>query len=458
MSLAYFISEPTANNDVYNQLIASKYILSSFNFSTLGQHPIGIALIAVAIRIIGFDPLIVLYYVQPILVSLGFILIYRLLCSFLPQYTSFFIALNSMSSLILIKSMNQVTAEIISLITLLVYLFYMWKKIIVNKGIKDLDIIFLIFLAWISISMRNAAIFIVLGSLAYIYKGNIFSKLKTIILSFFVILPGIIKSLFFYPQETYPDALFDISAPKLFSIQFLKNLSRLSEIILPYSQHLEGYIIIKIIITFSLLIFFIKIVYSSRISNDEDKMILFSDFLLSVGIFYYLFLSISSIYYNYDWANLYRVSGFGLIFIIIPFWIYTFNYIQNWSNYILGILIFSTLLKIGNGIRYELNNQEYRFLFQDYRQSVDNIITIADDNIDNIYVYANDSWEGTNLYYMLCYASDIGRIPMRIINTDGNNFFGNSMFLCYEKDYKKNNLTMDDIVIINGHKIYYKMI
>ena len=56
--IAFFISQPTANNDIYMQMLAIDGILSDFDFSGVGGHPIGIALVASFLKLCSVDPLI----------------------------------------------------------------------------------------------------------------------------------------------------------------------------------------------------------------------------------------------------------------------------------------------------------------------------------------------------------------------------------------------------------------
>ena len=77
--IAFFISKPTANNDIYNQLLASNRILSDFSFRDVGQHPVGIASVAAILRLFNLDPLIFLYYLQPFLAGACFVILFGIL-------------------------------------------------------------------------------------------------------------------------------------------------------------------------------------------------------------------------------------------------------------------------------------------------------------------------------------------------------------------------------------------
>ena len=107
--LSFFISSATANNDIYMQLLASKKIINNLDFSGVGGHPVGIAIISSILKLFGTDPLIILYYSQPFLVALCFGVLYKLLRTVLEYKVLFFILLSSMTSVVIIKIMNDVT-------------------------------------------------------------------------------------------------------------------------------------------------------------------------------------------------------------------------------------------------------------------------------------------------------------------------------------------------------------
>ena len=77
--IALYISQPTANNDIYMQLLAIDGILLNFDFSGVGGHPIGIALLGSFIKLLNIDPLIFFYWLQPFLISLSFLILYKIL-------------------------------------------------------------------------------------------------------------------------------------------------------------------------------------------------------------------------------------------------------------------------------------------------------------------------------------------------------------------------------------------
>ena len=66
-------------------------ILVNFDFSDVGGHPIGIALVSSFLKVCGADPLVVFYYLQPFLSAVCFILLFRMLITVLPDKFAFFI-------------------------------------------------------------------------------------------------------------------------------------------------------------------------------------------------------------------------------------------------------------------------------------------------------------------------------------------------------------------------------
>ena len=73
--IAFFISQPTANNDIYMQMLAIDGILSDFDFSGVGGHPIGVAMAASFLKFCSVDPLITFYWIKPLIAALCFIII-----------------------------------------------------------------------------------------------------------------------------------------------------------------------------------------------------------------------------------------------------------------------------------------------------------------------------------------------------------------------------------------------
>ena len=124
-SFAWIISKPSAVTDFYVQLLASKGVIQSYDFSGVRGHPLGISIIASFFRLLDLDPLICMYYIQPIICGLCFYLLFNLLNKVLDYKYSFFISLNCLSSLVFIRSMNELTSEIIALFTVLIFIYYL---------------------------------------------------------------------------------------------------------------------------------------------------------------------------------------------------------------------------------------------------------------------------------------------------------------------------------------------
>ena len=413
--LAFFISRPTAVTDIYVQLLAIKGILSGLNFGGVGGHPLGIPILASLLKLFNFDPLICLYFLQPVLSGLCFCLLFRLLKTELSNKFSFFISLSSLSSLALIRSMNQVTAEIMSLFTILLLMTYIWRNIIQNNNITIRVVLTMIVLSWIVIFFRNAAIFIIIGILIYFLINNIFSKLKLLVISIIILLPGAIKSALFYTQQFHRDKILSINMPKEILTQLTKHFLNLTEIIFPYSLHLNHLPWIKMFIVISclLIVLLLKKYQKDPAGKENTNKIFLVKYFITIGCSYYCILSFAGVYYNYDWGELYRVSGFGIIFLLNGFWIYMLTFVR-WEKYILILLIISSLTKISYGLRYEILSNEYRFLFQDYRKSVKGIIEYVNTEDEDIYVYTEKSGRGRNLYYMLSYYNLIHSLPFEV--------------------------------------------
>ncbi|SVD94311.1 uncharacterized protein METZ01_LOCUS447165, partial [marine metagenome] len=257
----------TANNDIFVQLLAIDGILSDFDFSEIDRHPMGISIIASVFKLCKLDPLICLYFLQPFLCGLCFWILYRLLKTVLLNKYAFLMTLSSLSSLVLIKSMNQVTAEIISLATILLLMAYIWENCIQNYKMTFATVTIIIILSWIAILFRNAAIFIIIGILIFLFINNKFSKSSFFIVSTIMLLPGVVKTLFYYNQPVCTDNLFSISLPSKIITQFAKHFLNFTEVIFPYSLHLNRIPWLKLIIVICSLLF---LLFITRYKKDLE--------------------------------------------------------------------------------------------------------------------------------------------------------------------------------------------
>ena len=70
------------------------------------------------------------------------------------------------------------------------------------------------------------------------------------------------------------------------------------------------------------------------------------------------------------------------------------------------------MTKVSYGLRYEILSNQHRFLFQDYRESVKEIIEYVNTEYKNIYVYIDKSGHGRNLYYMLLFIAKMFAVTM----------------------------------------------
>ena len=161
---------------------------------------------------------------------------------------------------------------------------------------------------------------------------------------------------------------------------------------------------------------------------------LLGDYFFTIGISYYCILSFASVYCNYNYSDLYRVSGFGILFILNGFWLYIFSYAIKWRKYILIILMISSITKISYGLRYEILSERHRFLFQDYRRSVNSIIDYVDGRREEVFVYIGEPWEDINLFYLLKYYDLIYSLPFEVSQYKDQKEKTSSVILCTEKD------------------------
>ena len=433
--LAFFISRLTANNDIYVQLLAIDGILSELDFSGVGQHPVGIAMVASLFKLCKLDPLICLYFLQPVLCGLCFWILFRLVRSVMPDKHAFFITFSSLSSLVLIQSMHQVTAEIISLVAILFFISYVWKNIIQDQNMNFKIISIMVILSWMAILCRHTAMFIIVGVLIFFYLNNIFSRLKLFLIGTIILFPGVIKGLFFYKEIVRTHNLFSFNTPLIIITQLSKHFLDFTEIILPYSLHLNRAPLLKGLICLICLFIFLLMIWQKKDSDTGfNRKKLLGDYFFTIGISYYCILSFASVYCNYNYSDLYRVSGFGILFILNGFWLYIFSYAIKWRKYILIILMISSITKISYGLRYEILSERHRFLFQDYRRSVNSIIDYEDGRREEVFVYIGEHWEDINLFYLLKYYDLIYSLPFEVSQYKDQKEKTSSVILCTEKD------------------------
>ena len=442
IAFSFFISRLTANNDIYMQLLALEDIIVNFDFSSVGGHPIGIALVSSFLKVFGADPLVVFYYLQPFLSSVCFVLLFRMLITVIPNKFAFFIALSSMTSLIIIKAMRQVTAEIIALTSILILMAYIWKIMILKKNINLSTIMCFIMLSWVVILFRNASLFIIVGILLFLYLRDYFGEIPIIMISFLVLAPMIIKSLFSMNLQSHYQNLFSIDAVINLITQMMKHMMNLTEIIIPYSLNLNSIPWLKLLIGFGCISICLIIHNNKDIKELYGKRYLFGEFFMIIGLSYYCILSFTSVYlgsnsiFNTSWGDNYRVSGFGIIFLLTAFWIYMLCLNNSRKKYILIFLVLLSLSKISYGLRYEIIAQKHRFLFNDYRKTVESVRNLMrnEEKNDKLLIYTFGGWEGKNLYYMLKYYDLIYSLPFQVERYIEPHGYEHAIILCVYPD------------------------
>ena len=438
------------------QLIAIDGILSDFDFSGVGGHPIGIALTASFLKFWSVDPLIFFYWTQPLIAALCFIILYNLLTNVLEKTPAFFISLSSLGSLIMIKAMNQITAEVISLLTILLFISYVWEIIIFKRKNNKWSYFLMMLMAWLAILFRNASIFIIIGVLIFLFVYNKHGKIQLLIIGCLMLIPGFIKSFFYYDNPGYLDKILSLNMPLEIISQLIKHCMNLTEIILPYSLHLNGLSWLKLFLGLATIMVILYIIYINKDSvREKGKKQLLGSYFLTIGIVYYIFLSLSGIYYSYNWGDLYRVSGFGILFILCAFWIYIFSLHKRWSKYFLIILIITSISKISYGLRYEFISKEHRFLFNDYQETVANIVEFTNIKSGDLLIYTGFKWQGDNLFYILKYYDIIYSKPFNIKKYSREIEDTKSRILCTDFDLTKfESLKYKWSLIPNMDKVY----
>ena len=112
-------------------------------------------------------------------------------------------------------------------------------------------------------------------------------------------------------------------------------------------------------------------------------------------------------------------------------------------------------MKVSYGLRYEILSNQHRFLYQDYRDSIKEIINYVDKGCKDIYVYTDESWQGRNLYYMLLYYDLIYSLPFDVNKFSNNIIKSTSVIFCTEIDLNQFNSNQYSINKITGLKQVY---
>ena len=462
--LPFFISKKTASNDLYMQLIAIEKIISQFDFSGVGGHPIGFAFVGSLFKLIKLDPLLIFYYLQPFITSICFILLFKITNIILSPVLSFCISFCGMSSLIIIKAMNQFGAEIFSLASILLLIFYTIKNIILIDRFNTKNLLWLIIFSWMAILIRNASIFIIIGISLFLFICGKFKIKKHVIIPVLMLAPGVIKSLLSVNNSASINNLVSIESLSTFLNQAYKHIGNLKEIILPNILHLNKFPTLKFSIGISFLIFcsFVFFKGNKSVNQPRDKKLI-GDLFFIVGLSYYFFLSFASSYlgtesiYSTDWGSIYRVSGFGIIFFLIAFWIYAsyVNIIK--KEFIIYIITVFCFFKLVYGLRYEFIYGPTRLVFDDYRNSANSVIDYMEKSGNNkLIIYTSGHYQGKNLYYILKYYDMIYLLPFQVKSleesdrkSDGTTFF------CEENDLKYFNKYTGNVKKIRNLKGFY---
>ena len=113
------------------------------------------------------------------------------------------------------------------------------------------------------------------------------------------------------------------------------------------------------------------------------------------------------------------------------------------------------MTKVSYGLRYEILSNQHRFLFQDYRQSVKEIIEYVNTEYEDVCVYTDKSGHGRNLYYILSYYDLIHSLPFEIHEYSNSIKQTPYIVLCSDLDLDQFNTKIYCINKIRGiEKVY----
>ena len=415
---SYYYYTPTANNDVYHQLLSTEKIIESFDFSDVNPHPVGIPLFSSFLIYNNIDPIIVLKWVSPIMMMMIFYLL--LFCmKNIDKLNALLISFFSCTHLFFLKSFNQFNAEIPCFFFMLLPIFFTFKALESHNIMNNKKYLKYLFISsLISIMFRDAFIFIVFSCYFYIllkaYADNL-SKiyLIKIFCPFTLFFIPIIYRLFNNPQSSSLEFFFTteilIERINLIISTFFSTYKIFPEIILPKLYFFDSKKVFLIIISITLVFFYTIMMLNikKRIGFKEKKYEIIQ-FFFFLSLFYLLGISISSGILNYKWGDLYRVSGLVIFYFSISFWSLIFEYFKNNKTLLRTsfiLIIFISQLKFIYAIRYEHYNSKGRFLFDDHSKInthlINSIFNI--ENVKKINVFNGGEWHGRNLSSLLSY-------------------------------------------------------
>ena len=465
---SYYYYTPTANNDVYHQLLSTEKIIESFDFSDVNPHPVGIPLFSSFLIYNKIDPIFFFKWMSPLIIILIFYILYFCI-KIIGRKEALLISFYSCTHLFFLKSFNQFNAEITGLFFMISAIFFT-LKIVDNSNSKKLNnyMMGLFICSYITIILRDAFFFIVIGCYFFIFFQIIFKKnkkkhfFKIALSSFLLILPAFYR-LLNNPQSGGLRNKFSLEILgerlNLVILEFFSIFTILPETVLPkliYFESKKNFLILITIILISFCFYIIVPLKNKKIFYEKKYVVV--QLFLFLALVYFFGLLFSSGVLNYKWGNVYRISGFTVFYFGVSFWILLFNYLKN-NKKLLVIaylsIIFISQIKIMYAVRYEYNNSRVRFLYDDHshlnNQLLNSIFKFQ--NIDTLNVFTGGEWHGRNLFSIIKYNKYIRKENLFKLNNQKNINIDKNLLMS-DTDYKlyfnENNASYDIHNIMDG--------
>ncbi len=318
----------SANNDVFLQLLATDGVLKKYgygfftedgSFYSIGSRaeitrwPPGMTVLASAIQLVAKDPLVVLAYLQPLLAGTSFLFLWSaLLNDFGSDYLSSSLAVAaSLTTTVYFYWHTEVASEPWFFLALSVIL---WQL----ANMEGQSAWRLIPAVWVAEIFRTAGAYIAGGLAVVLFlRSGKNSMLRTIVKVTVWFFASIAPLALFHAYYGFRENTAGIDWG-FFWRQILKQFYWQHEILLPYTEWMRKRELLGIV--FSGVIAALAFGALMRKRSAWPRSALLWPACAILGICYCLGLSLTAALAGYDWGNVYRVCGVGVILLSVAWW------------------------------------------------------------------------------------------------------------------------------------------
>mgnify|MGYP003964903931 CR=1 FL=1 len=464
---SYYSYTPTANNDVYHQLLSSEKIIKSFDFSDVNPHPLGIPLFSSILIYNNIDPIHFLKWVSPLIITSIFLILFLCLKN-IGYSKGLLVSFLSCTHLFFLKIFNQFNAEIVCFVFMILSIFFtvrFLEKYNSNKNDKYLILLFIS--SFMSILFRDSFFFIILGCYIFIFFKTYKIeqkkvKLVKIILPMFIFFSPIFYRLLHNPQSSNLKITLSLEMIneriQLAIVTFFSLFKILPEITLPKLIYFDSKKYFLIGISVLIILGTLYMLFSIKKRRTIDKnFILIGQLFLCISVTYLSGISIASGVLDYKWGNLYRVNGIFIFCFGIFFWILLLEFLRTNKNRLatLIFIFFLSQIKLFYAVRYEYYNSKVRFLYADHsiieKQIFKSIHEIK--AYDTLNVFNGGRWQGRNLFSLLKYNAMIKKSLSFQLKSQKNIYVDKNLLISnvdYDIYFKKNRKKFNIKSLMNG--------